>query len=158
MSSAAGAAAEWGTTMDVSRSLLFSSFIALILPACSMATPPAPSRPLDAASCQADHRLKIKTKLGAPKGVQIVHSPSDKADPLEVRRGDVIEWHYVGPRTMFIVFAAANPMTANLPPSSNGKVCAQVADNAVIDESYKYWVILENEPALDPVIIIRSAQ
>lgn len=108
---------------------------------------PAPGRP---------HKLKIRlNNLGAPKAV-VRKNDGRKADKYCVRPGDTVEWHLTG-RGFRIEFRERSPFEGEL-SESPGKVVGKVRQDVQPKEEFKYWVVVRNQPPLDPIIIIRTAQ
>ena len=142
-----------------------AALLLVCIPITACAQPrPEPGEP-GARECPASappktHELKIRLGWsGKPKGVV---SMGRDADVYYVCGGDTLTWRPEKDKNLdkkfFIVFDDESPFKGSLRPSKNGKVNGTVKAAGRQDQKFKYWVIVENGGALDPIIIIRTVR
>lgn len=143
-----------------------AALLLVCIPITACAQPrPEPGEPPGARECRANaapkhHELRIRLGwTGKPKGVL---SAGQDADEYYVCGGDTLTWRPEKDKNLdrkfFIVFDEESPFKGSLRPSMNGKVSGTVKAAGRQDQKFKYWVIVENGGALDPIIIIRTAR
>jgi len=133
---------------------------ALLLVACaavSACTLTGYDRSLDCRIGTAPHKLTVKVDHNWQLE-EIVDRRGKKSKRYCVEPGDEVEWHVPSKTAFKIAFTGKSPFATVLPPSQDRRVKGTIKAGLSHGEEFEYSVTMPDQAALDPIIIIRTAQ